>query len=188
MASWHRRNFGLLIEIINRTLMAEFNQLLISNIEYLRPYAVVFTQDRESAKDLLQETLCRALANREQYTAETNIKGWLFTIMRNTFINNYRRSGRTKKIFNFYLREFPENRETATGNPAESSLEAKKILAVVHALPDNLRIPFCLHFEGYKYQEIADLIDITLGTIKSRIHLARKLLLEQISRDRIQLN
>ena len=168
--------------------MAEFNQLLISNIEYLRPYAVVFTQDKETAKDLLQETLCRALANQEQYTAETNIKGWLFTIMRNTFINHYRRRSRTKKIFKFYFREFPANKEAATGNPAEGSLEIKELLAVIHTLPDNLRIPFYLHFEGYKYQEIADLIDITLGTIKSRIHLARKLLREEISRQKIQLN
>jgi RNA polymerase sigma factor (sigma-70 family) len=162
--------------------MAEFNQLLISNIEYLKPYAVVFTHDSESAKDLLQETLCRALANRAQYSDETNIKGWLYTIMRNTFINNYRRKGRTKKIFNFYLRDFPENKESATGNPTHGCLEVKELLAVVHALPDTLRIPFCLHYEGYKYQEIADLIDITLGTIKSRIHLARKILREQISR------
>jgi RNA polymerase sigma factor (sigma-70 family) len=168
--------------------MAEFNQLLVSNIEYLRPHAVVFTHDKETAKDLLQETLCRALANRDQYTAETNIKGWLFTIMRNTFINNYRRQGRTKKIFNFYLREFPENKEAAAGNPAESSLEVKEILAVIHTLPDTLRIPFYLHLEGYKYQEIADLIDITLGTIKSRIHLARKLLRQQISRQKILFN
>ncbi len=60
--------------------MAEFNQLLISNIEYLKPYAAVFTHDSESAKDLLQETLCRALAHRSQYSDETNIKGWLYTI------------------------------------------------------------------------------------------------------------
>lgn len=168
--------------------MAEFNQLLISNIEYLKPYAVVFTHDSESAKDLLQETLCRALANKEQYTAETNIKGWLYTIMRNTFINSYRRKGRTKKIFNFYVSELPENKGNVMGNPADGSLDVKELLAVVHTLPDTLRIPFCLHYEGYKYQEIADLVDITLGTIKSRIHLARKILREQISRQTPQLN
>ena len=87
-----------------------------------------------------------------------------------------------------YITLTNEQLQTASGNSAEGSLEAKQILAVVHTLPDNLRIPFCLHYEGYKYQEIADLIDITLGTIKSRIHLARKLLREQISREMIGLN
>jgi RNA polymerase sigma factor (sigma-70 family) len=159
----------------------EFNQLLIGNTDKLKPYAITLTRDGEAAKDLLHDTLYRALANRDKYNEGTNIQAWLSTIMRNTFINNYRRKAREKKIF------APDSRtalyyEPATNSLAESRLGNKEIQAAILTLPDIFRIPFCLYFEGYQYQEIADMMNIALGTIKSRIHLARKFLKDQIAR------
>ena len=160
----------------------EFNQLLTNNIEYIRPYSVFYTHDEESARDLLQDTFCRALANQGKYRTDTNIKGWLLTIMRNIHFNNYRRRKLEKRIFRSNLQEFPHMRDidSTLSLAAGSTLEAKEILAAVHTLPDNLRIPFSLRFQGYKYQEIAHIVDIAEGTIKSRIHLARKLLMKKV--------
>jgi RNA polymerase sigma factor (sigma-70 family) len=160
----------------------EFNELLIANSEVLKPYAINFTRDREEAKDLMQETIFRALANRDKFNDGTNIQAWLSTIMRNIFINRYRRKTKAKKIFQSPAPEFQQPQVSlVTGNIAESRMRSKEILEAVHILPDRCRIPFNLYFEGYQYQEIADIMDIALGTIKSRIHLARKLLKQQIA-------
>ena len=161
----------------------EFNQSLISNTEYLKPFAMTLTRDMEAAKDLIQETLYRALANREKYNAGTNIKAWMYTIMRNIFINNYRRSAKQNTIFdstpNDYLLDY---NQFSTANAAEATLSLKEIKEAVYALPEIFKNPFELYFEGYKYHEIADILAEPLGTIKSRIHFARKLLKQQLTR------
>jgi RNA polymerase sigma factor (sigma-70 family) len=161
----------------------EFNQMLLSNTDFLKPFAVTLTRDNDVAKDLLQETVYRALANREKYNAGTNIKAWLYTIMRNIFINDYRKKSRQNVIFDKTPNEFLLNYNQVTiANDAESNLKIKEIMAAVHKLPDIFRNPFNLYFEGYKYHEIAEALHEPLGTIKSRIHFARKLLKEQLSR------
>ena len=161
----------------------DFNQLLINNTEFLKPFAITLTRDNEVAKDLLQETMYRALANKEKYNVGTNIKAWLYTIMRNIFINNYRRKAKQNTIFDNTPNEFLLNyNQVTTTNSAEGALKLKDIQASIHQLPAIFRNPFMLYFEGYKYHEIADLLNEPLGTIKSRIHFARKLLKEQLSR------
>src|SRR5688572_10696864 len=160
----------------------DFNQLLLRNTEFLKPFALTFTRDSEVAKDLLQETMFRALANKEKYNVGTNIKAWLYTIMRNIFINNYRRKAKQNTIFDTTPNEFLLNyNQVTTANAAEGALRMKDIQKAIHGLPEIFRNPFMLYFEGYKYHEIADLLTEPLGTIKSRIHFARKLLKEQIS-------
>lgn len=162
----------------------EFNQMLLANTDYLKPFAFTLTRDNESAKDLLQETIYRALANREKYNVGTNIKAWLYTIMRNIFINNYRRKAKQKTIFDSTPNEFLiDYQQVTVANSAESALKLKEIQNAVHQLPDLFKQPFILYFEGYKYHEIAHVLNEPLGTIKSRIHFARKLLKEQISRN-----
>lgn len=161
----------------------EFNQLLLQNADFLKPFAVNLTRDTEAANDLYQETLYKALANREKYNVGTNIKAWLFTIMRNIFINNYRRKAKQKTIFDNTPNEFLINQNQATvSNGAESDMRIKEINAAIQGLPEIFRTPFLLYFDGYKYNEIAEVLHEPLGTIKSRIHFARKLLKEQISR------
>ncbi|MCW5915812.1 MAG: RNA polymerase sigma factor [Ferruginibacter sp.] len=161
----------------------DFNQLLIHNVDYLRPFALTLTRDNESAKDLMQETLYRALANREKYNVGTNIKAWMYTIMRNIFINDYRKRSRQQLIFdntpNDFLLDY--NQKTVT-NSAEINLAMKDIAEAMDKLPNIFRIPFQMYYEGYKYNEIADQLHEPLGTIKSRIHFARKLLKEQLRR------
>src|SRR3978361_4114 len=161
----------------------EFNQLLVNNAEFLKPFAITLTRDSEAAKDLFQETLYRALANKDKYNVGTNIKAWLYTIMRNIFINNYRRKAKQNTIFDNTPNEFLLNyNQVATSNAAEGVLKLKDIQSAVHKLPAIFRNPFMLYFEGYKYYEIAEMLSEPLGTIKSRIHFARKLLKEQLTR------
>jgi RNA polymerase sigma-70 factor (ECF subfamily) len=161
----------------------EFDTLLLSNADFLKPFAVNLTKDTESAKDLFQETLYKALANQEKYNVGTNIKAWLFTIMRNIFINDYRRKAKQQTIFDTTGTDFLLNyKQPAITNSAETDLRIKEIYKAVYQLPEIFKTPFLLYFEGYKYHEIAEVLNEPLGTIKSRIHFARKLLKEQISR------
>jgi RNA polymerase sigma factor (sigma-70 family) len=160
---------------------SEFNYLVLENSETLRPFAVSLTRDIEQAKDLYQETIYKAFANRDKYSVGTNIKAWLYTIMRNTFINEYRRKTRR------YIVSMDVNNDYAimqhqglSFNNAESTIVLNDIIKRVNKLPDIFKHPFKLYFEGYKYQEIACAMNEPLGTIKSRIHFARKLLKEQI--------
>jgi len=161
----------------------EFNSLLLNNADFLKPFAVNLTKDSESAKDLFQETLYKALANQEKYSVGTNIKAWLFTIMRNIFINDYRRKAKQQTVFDSsgstYLLE---SSQVSIRNAAETDLRLKEIYEAIYQLPHIFKTPFLLYFEGYKYQEIAEMLREPLGTIKSRIHFARKLLREQINR------
>src|SRR3954469_17785667 len=149
----------------------DFNQMLLSNAESLKPFAVTLTHDTETAKDLFQETLYKALANKEKYNVGTNIKAWLFTIMRNIFINDYRRKSKQKTNFDSTPNDFLINQKQASvRNAAETDLRMKEINAAIHGLPEIFKTPFQLYFDGYKYQEIADALVEPLGTVKSRIH------------------
>ena len=161
----------------------EFNQMLLTNTEFLKPFAVTLTRDNEMAKDLLQETMYRALANQDKYHAGTNIKAWLYTIMRNIFINNYRRKSKQNTIFDNSPNEFLlDHNQSAVVNGAETSMRMKDIQNAIHELPSIFKQPFLLYFEGYKYHEIADMLNEPLGTIKSRIHFARRLLKNEINK------
>jgi RNA polymerase sigma-70 factor (ECF subfamily) len=161
----------------------EFNKMLLTNADFLKPFAINLTRDSEVANDLYQETLYKALANQEKYNVGTNIKAWLFTIMRNIFINDYRRKAKQKTILDSTPNEYLINLKQATvSNDAVSGLRLKEIRQAINDLPEIFKNPFLLYFEGYRYNEIAELLNEPLGTIKSRIHFARKLLKEQISR------
>ena len=163
--------------------IVDFNQMLLANAEFLRPFAITLTRDNETAKDLFQETMFRALDNQEKYNVGTNIKAWLYTIMRNVFINDYRKKARQNTVLDSTPNEFLlDYNQTAATNGAEGNLELKEINRAIHQLPDIFRKPFMLYFDGFKYYEIAYMLQEPLGTIKSRIHFARKLLKSQIQR------
>ncbi|MEQ1625691.1 MAG: RNA polymerase subunit sigma [Chitinophagaceae bacterium BSSC1] len=162
---------------------ADFDQMLLKNTEFLRPFAFTLTRDNEAAKDLVQETLFRALANKEKYHIGTNIKAWMYTIMRNIFINNYRRKSKQQTIFDNSTNDFLlDTNQGAVSNEAIAKINMKEVQEAIHQLPEIFRNPFLLYFDGYKYHEIADMLHEPLGTIKSRIHFARKLLKSQIER------
>ena len=157
--------------------------MLVIKAEFLKPFAITLTRDSEAAKDLFQETLYRALANKDKYNVGTNIKAWLYTIMRNIFINNYRRKSKQNTIFDNTPNEFLlDFNQAATANDAIATLNIKEVQEAIFALPEIFKNPFLLYFDGFKYHEIADMLGEPLGTIKSRIHFARKLLKAQIER------
>ncbi len=144
-------------------------------------FAYMLTNNRDDAYDLLQDTMVKALDNEEKYTAGTNFKGWVFTIMRNNFINSYRRNVRTATIVdttdNLYLLNLGES----TVESPEESYGATEISKAINEFSDEFRIPFSMHVAGYKYSEIAEKMNLPLGTVKSRIFFARKRLQERFS-------
>lgn len=162
---------------------AEFSGLLINNAGFLKPYAITLTRDNERAKDLFQETLTRALTYQHHYSTGTNIKAWLHTIMRNIFINDYRRNVKNRVM---QVGALPEYGEAVTRfsvqNTGLQNLGEKELWREVEELPQLFREPFLLHYYGYKYQDIARKINEPLGTIKSRIHMARKMLKDSINK------
>ena len=135
----------------------------------------------EDAKDLYQETAYRALFNRDKFQPDTNFKAWMFTIMKNIFINNYRKKVKANTILDTTDNQYYLNSGVhSTTNAAEGGIMLKELNAMVSALDDSIRVPFTMHFEGFKYQEIADELQLPLGTVKSRIFFARKELEEKI--------
>jgi RNA polymerase sigma factor (sigma-70 family) len=160
-----------------------FDQLIVHHSDYLQPFAHSLTQDADDAKDLCQETMMRALLYRDKYQPGTNLKAWLYTIMRNTFINQYRRNKRMVKM------NHPNGMEIAfeaaglsARNEGYNRLRAREIAKAMEEIPQVFRLAFELYYTGYKYAEIARLLGEPLGTIKSRIHFARKALSSRLER------
>lgn len=144
-------------------------------------FAYVLTSNRDDAQDLLQDTTLKALDNKDKYVDNTNFKGWVFTIMRNIFINHYRRIMRSATVIDQTEDLYHLNIAQDSGmDTPEGSLSVKEITAAIDAFSDDYRIPFNMHIAGYKYSEIAEKLNLPLGTIKSRIFFARKKLQEQL--------
>lgn len=161
----------------------DFNNAISNQSDFLKPYAHSLTQDIEDAKDLFQETIMRALLNRDKYQVGTNLKAWLYTIMRNIFINNYRKSKRFGKVAG----SVPEDLvmyhvNQSASNAGVSNMRMQEVKTQVEKLPAAFRQSFELHYMGYKYQDIAEILGEPLGTVKSRIHFARKILVSKIDR------
>ena len=155
----------------------EFNTMIVMQSSSLKGYALRFTRDSEDADDLVQETLLKALTYYKKFKDGTNLKGWLYTIMKNTFINNYRR---VTKLNSFVTQsdEIPSMHlmYSASNNLGENRFVMKDIRDALDKLSPEYRTPFEMYFEGYKYHEIANDLAIPIGTVKTRIHVARKLL------------
>lgn len=142
----------------------------------LRPVAMNLTRNADDAKDLVQETLLKALTNRDKFNAGTNLKAWLYTIMRNTFINNYNKI--TKRSSNIdsseYLQYLNTDQNYITYNQGTAAFMMSDITAAIAQLNEEHRTPFMLYYTGFKYLEIAEKLAIPIGTVKNRIHIARK--------------
>jgi len=156
---------------------SEFNNSINEHSAALLTHALRFTKDEGDAADLVQDTLIKAIRFRESYREGTNLKGWLYTILRNTFLNTFRKEKfkrdnvtQTDEITSSQLSN------SASTNLAEGSFVMNDIRKALDMLPEMYRTPFVSYFEGYKYQEIADTTGIPLGTVKTRIHMAREML------------
>ena len=138
-------------------------------------FAYMLTSNRDDAYDLLQDTTLKALDNREKYVDNTNFKGWVFTIMRNIFINNYRRVARSATVIDQTEDCYHLNLSQDSGlETPDGSYAVSEITAAINEFPEKYRVPFSMHVQGYKYNEIAEEMDLPLGTIKSRIFFARQ--------------
>lgn len=156
----------------------DFDKSVVDSQDSLRGFALKFTGNEEEAKDLLQETMLKAISYREKFRKGTNLKAWMYTIMKNTFINNYRKAMRANTIIdtteeNYFINQTKVSKE----HSPESMYNYKEIKEVVNNLEDTYRIPFTMHYEGFRYKEISEKLGVPIGTVKSRIFLARRKLM-----------
>lgn len=153
----------------------EFNYSLGQMTQALRPFALKLTKDVEEANDLLQETMLKAYTNREKFAEGTNLKAWLYTIMKNTFITNYQRLVRRNTFIDTTENlHYLNSEDHVTFNGAFSEFVMADIQRAIDSLDEAYKVPFMMHFRGFKYHEIADRLNIPIGTVKNRIHIARK--------------
>lgn len=154
---------------------SSIQQQLLALQDNMLNFAYILTSNREEAKDLLQDTTLKVLDNKEKFTDNINFKGWVFTIMRNIFINNYRRIVRSQTMIDqtedLYHLNMPQ--ESGLDTP-EGAFNVKEITKAINSFSDEYRIPFTMHVAGFKYNEIAEKMNLPLGTVKSRIFFARQ--------------
>ncbi len=154
---------------------ANFQTKLLALQSNLLNFAYLLTSNRDDAYDLLQDTTLKALDNEDKYVENVNFKGWVFTIMRNIFINNYRKVARSATIIDqtedLYHLNLPQESGFAT---PDGSIAVGEITAAINSFSDEYRVPFSMHVAGYKYNEIAEKMNLPLGTVKSRIFFARQ--------------
>ena len=158
----------------------QFESKLMSLQANLLNFAFMLTSNRDDAYDLLQDTTLKALDNADKYVDNTNFKGWVFTIMRNIFINNYRRSTRSAMTVDTTEDLYHLNAPQASFNSPENSYTIKEVNKAIDSFTPEYRIPFSMHLSGYKYSEIAERMNLPVGTIKSRIYYARQRLRSQL--------
>ena len=161
----------------------EFNTRIVQEKSSLKNFALSLTHNVDDALDLLQDTYVRALTYRNKFEENSNLKAWLFTIMKNTFINAYRRNTKIRQLISkgddvAMNRAFKQN----SYDHSESRIYAKEIIKQIERLDDDYKVPFTRYYTGYKYEEIAKEMSLPLGTIKSRIFIARKILMDAINK------
>src|SRR4030042_4380944 len=159
----------------------EFNNSLIEMKSNLHRFAMSLTSDRDTALDLLQDTYLKAITYKDKFVDYTNLRAWVFTIMKNTFINNYRRSIRENTMVDgtqdLYYINMPHDKGFIS---PESRYAQGEIEKAIESLRDEFRIPFNMHIQGYKYHEIAEKLGLKIGTVKSRIFFPRRKLIHML--------
>jgi RNA polymerase sigma factor (sigma-70 family) len=153
----------------------EFSYALNDHSKSLKPFAMRLTKDLEQANDLIQETVLKAFTNRDKFSEGTNLKAWMYTIMKNTFITNYQRMVRRKTFIDTTENlHYINSSDSIAKNEAYTTFAMDDIQEALVKLDEAYKVPFMMHFQGYKYHEIAEELNIPIGTVKNRIHIARK--------------
>ena len=153
----------------------QFQKKLLSMQENMMNFALMLTANRDDAQDLMQDTTLKVLDNQEKFVDNINFKGWVLTVMRNIFINNYHRIVRTQTVIDQSVDLYNLDVLSDSGvDSPEGASQIQEITAAINALNDDLKMPFSMFLSGYKYNEIADKLQIPLGTVKSRIFFARQ--------------
>lgn len=162
-------------------VQSDFQKRLMDIQSNLFSFAMKLTSNYDDAHDLLQDTTCKALVNEEKYVDDSNFKSWVFTIMRNIFINNYRRVVRTQTVVDKTEDLYQLNlNQLESSETSDNSYAMSEVTSVVESLQEEYRVPFVMHISGYKYQEIAEQMHLPLGTVKSRIFFAKQKLQSEL--------
>jgi len=160
----------------------DFNNSILQLNDKLYVYALSLTSNSDDAKDLLQDTFLKAYSNKEKLKEDSNVKAWAYTIMRNTFINNYRRSRISNTIIDYSNNLYMLNNSNKDASScSETKYNHSEIVKEINKLDIDQRSLFQQHLEGYKYKELAKEHNLPLGTVKSKIFLTRKKLAENLS-------
>lgn len=156
-----------------------FKKSVLGMQSNLMSFAMKLTLDKEEAQDLVQDTTLKALNNEEKFVDNTNFKGWMLTIMRNIFINNYRKNTRENTMVDSSEDLYHLNLKQDSGfETPDGAYAVGEISTIISRFPADYREPFNLHVAGYKYEEISETLGMPLGTVKSRIFFTRKRLRE----------
>lgn len=159
----------------------EFTYSLNQLTGVLKPFALKLTRDIDDANDLLQDTLVKAYTNQDKFAEGTNLKAWLYTIMKNTFITNYQKMLRRATFVDTTDNlHYINSSSSLIENSAYGDFAIDDIYQAIDKLEDIFSTPFLLYYRGFKYHEIADRLSIPIGTVKNRIHIARKYLKEDL--------
>lgn len=159
----------------------DFNDHLGQASKSLKPFAMRLTKNLDEANDLIQDTLMKAFVHKDKFERGTNLKAWLYTIMKNTFITNYQKMVKRNVFIDATDNLFHINSsEYLAENDAVSDFIQKDIYDAIRELDEVYQAPFTMHFKGFKYEEIAERLRIPLGTVKNRIHVARKALQDKL--------
>lgn len=160
----------------------QFYDAISKERRLLKNYAMKLTADQDDAQDLIQDTLIKAIRYKDKFVDATNLKGWLCVIMRNTFINNYRRNQRKMEMMNHSTTVLKDQMRSnvQNANAIEEGINTKEIWKVIQTLKEDFKIPFIRFVEGFKYKEISDEMGIPIGTVKSRIFIARKEIIRKL--------
>ena len=155
----------------------KFGTLIKEHSPALRRHAIRYTKNEDDADDLVQDTMIKAIRFYKNFEEGTNIKGWLFVIMRNTFINDYRKNTRKNALITQTDEISSQDLAvSASANKATGTFIIGDIQKALASIPEIYSTPFIRYFEGHKYQEIADEFNMPIGTVKTRIHIAREML------------
>ena len=159
----------------------DFTQGILAMESDLHRFAYKLTSDRDSANDLVQDCVLQALDNHEKFTHAKNLKGWMFTIMRNIFVNNYRRTVREMNLIDdTYSINQQSLIEDEEGDRFEFAYDMKQLYRVIHSIPEDMKVPFQMFVAGFKYREIAEKLGLPMWTVKSRLFFIRKRLKEEL--------
>ena len=153
----------------------QFQKKLLSMQENMMNFALMLTANRDDAQDLMQDTTLKVLDNQEKFVDNINFKGWVLTVMRNIFINNYHKIVRTQTVVDQGVDLYNLDVVNDSGfDSPDGAYQIQEITKAINGLNNELKVPFSMFLSGYKYNEIADKLDVPLGTVKSRIFFARQ--------------
>ncbi|MDR1120941.1 MAG: sigma-70 family RNA polymerase sigma factor [Dysgonamonadaceae bacterium] len=152
-----------------------FQKKILGMQDNMFNFAMMLTANKDDAQDLLQDTTLKALDNQDKYIDNVNFKGWVLTIMRNIFINNYRKIVRSQTVIDQTEDLYHLNLSQDSGfDTPDRTYTIKEIKDAIYSLNTELKVPFSMFLSGYKYNEIAGNLSMPLGTVKSRIFFARQ--------------